>query len=470
MQESRAGNRLRLLVYIECVPTTLTRERLRLLLPDIAAAAIIAAVMVIICLPGIARFPGVSLYDEMTHVDYAYRIAYENRVPRAVEPLSDAVLAEWACRPTEWNPDESLCRIAGTGEAEPAQFPAEGANYNGFHPPLYYALTGWGARAILGITSPFTDLSVVVAMRVMSVVWLSAGLIAFFGVLRMWVARRSLSLAITLALGTTPAIASFGVQVNPDAMAVLAGTAALYLAHRIFHGQPAFRAAAVLAFLVAMTKLLAVVAILAVAAIALLRALVQLRRDSRDETKRLVLPFAGAAAGTAAAHLLSELLTRAAGEPTQDNPIIGLSTNELAGPVTRPLVDTLGINADLVSMYWLPPDLDTEQWYMMARVAGILLIASVGILLATATDARFDLALSTTAGALFVPIIIQIRQMFVNSDYFAGVAARYALTIVPLAFACAALVLVQRRWGAPAAWAFAGISSIVACASTVGWL
>lgn len=463
------------LVYIGNVPAQQDlplRQRIRPRLPNILSVATICAITAIICLPGISRFVGVSIFDEMTHVDYAYRIAFENRVPRSIEPIADPVLEEWACRPTSWNPDETLCQDTSAGEAGPEEFPGKGLNYNGFHPPLYYALTGWGARVILAATSPFTELSLVVAMRVMSTVWLAAGLSAFYGVLRLWHVRRSLALAVTIMLGSTPAIASFGMQVNPDATAVLAGAAAVYLAHRIFHGRPSFAAAAILALLVASTKLLAVVAIFSVVTVALLRALIRMRKEDRRTTLAWAAPFGGALLGTGLSHLISELLTRLAGPPTQDNPIIGLSTAELTGPFTRPLVDTLAINADLVSMYWLPAELDSTLWGMMARVTGLLLIAAVGILLAAhrSNDPRFLLALSTAAGALSVPIVIQIRQLLVNNDYFAGVAARYAITIIPLAFACAGLVLVQRRWGTVAAWIFAGIATVIALESTTGVL
>lgn len=469
MCESGSRNR-RVLDYIGNVPAQTAlplRQRLQPHVPDIVAALVIVAVTAIVCLPGISRFTGVSLYDEMTHVDYAYKIAYEGRVPRAIEPLSDAVLAEWACRPTLWNPTDELCTLAESGQATPEEFPADGVNYNGFHPPLYYALTGLGARALIAMTSPVSDLSLVVAMRVMSVMWLSAGLLAFFGTMRMWLGRRSLSLAVTLALATTPAIASFGVQVNPDAAAILAGTAAVYLAHRIFRGQPSFRATAILTFLVASTKLLAVVGIFAVVTVALLRGL---RKDDRQLT--WIAPFGGAVLGTALSHLISELLTLLAGPPTQGNPIIGLSTEHLVGPFTRPLVDTLGINADLVSMYWLPSELDSTLWAMIARVTGLLLIAAVGILLVAhpGSDPRFNLAISTLAGALSVPILIQIRQLIANGQYFDGVAARYAITIIPLAFACAGIVLAQRRWGPAAAWVFSGLTAAIALGSTTGVL
>lgn len=447
-----------------------TRQRLRPLLPDLLAALIIAAVTALICLPGIARFAGVSLYDEMTHADYAYRIAFENRVPRAVEPLAGPILEEWACRPTEWNPDDSLCLLAEAGEAEPGQFPAEGTNYNGFHPPLYYALTGWGARAITALTG--SNISLFVAMRIMSAVWLSAGLIAFYGVLRLWVKGRPLSLAITLALASTPAIASFGMQVNPDAAAVLAGTAALYLAWRVVHGKPSVLAAAILAFLVASTKLLAVVAVFSVVTVALLRAIMRIRTDSRETTLLWAGPFGGALLGTGLSYVLSEILTRMAGPPTQDNPIIGLSTSELTGPFTRPLIDTLAINADLVSVYWLPQELDSAIWQMVARLTGMLLIAAVAILLTVhrPLEGEFTVALSTLAGALSVPIVIQIRQILINNDYFAGVAARYSITIIPLAFACVGLLLAQRSWGPAVAWAGAGFTVVVAAASTAGVL
>lgn len=436
------------------------------------AALAIAAVTAIICLPGIMRFHGVSLYDEMTHADYAYKIAYESRIPRAVEPLADPILEEWACRPTEWNPDDTLCDMVRAGDAELTRFPAEGVNYNGFHPQVYYALTGWGAKLLGAAASPLTEISVFVAMRVMSAVWLAAGLVAFYAVLRMWVKNRGVSFGVTVMMAATPAIASFGMQVNPDSMAVLAGTAGLFLARQIFHGRRTVLLTAILAFLAASTKLLAVVAIVAVVTLALLRGLVRIKKDDREQSLALTAPFVGALVGTGAAFGISETLTYLAGPATQDNPLIGLTTVKLTGPFTRPLIDTLAINTDLVSMYWLPDELDSLWWQTIARVTGIVLIAAVGILLAShaAHDPRFNLALSTLAGALTVPLVIQIRQLIVNDDYFAGVAARYAITIVPLAFACLGLVLAQRRWGTATALTAAGITALVAAASTTGVL
>lgn len=101
----------------------------------LAAIAAIWAITLGVCLPAISAFGGVSLYDEITHYDYAMKIS-SGHLPSPVEDLGDEALEEWACRPGDWQPDD-FCSLTRSDRTDNDDFPVEGLNYNGFHPPLY---------------------------------------------------------------------------------------------------------------------------------------------------------------------------------------------------------------------------------------------------------------------------------------------------------------------------------------------
>lgn len=423
----------------------------------------------LLCLPAVFRYDGVSLYDEITHFDYAYKLTVEHSIPKSVEPLSNEALEAWACRDGGWTePSSDICDLTEGGDSTRFDFPVDGVNYNGFHPPGYYAVTGVGAQLISAIASPFGGMALFSAMRVMSALWLAAGLSAFYLVLQSWTKRPAVSLGTTVLLGSIPAVTLFGFTITPDSAAPLAGAAALHLAHRMADGRPAVRTAAGLSFLVASTKLLSIVAILSVVSVGLIYSLAHLK-NSRAFL-RWAGPFAGAMAGTVLSFAVATLLTRSAGEPTVENAAAGLSTLELVESPLEPLLSTFATHVGLANPYWMPGELNSPEWAAFSRLLSLAIIAAPFILMwrSSAHDREFILGFALLASVLTVPVLIQVRELALRGEYFANVPPRYSLALMPLAVAALAIIVADRSWGAKAIWAVAGLSLVLAVGSING--
>lgn len=418
--------------------------------------AIILAIFLItlvLAVPGITSYRGVSPIDEITHFDYAYTLAVEHRIPASVEPLSEEALSEWACRPSGWTSEE-LCDLAGVGAAEGEEFPAAGLNYNGFHPPLYYFVTGWFGRAVAALTS----LSLFEAMRLGSAVWLAAGLSACYLVISRH-SSRALGVAAAALIGATPTLSAFAFIVNPDSTAALAGAAALFIA---LASNPPILAAGLLAFLIASTKLLAAIGILCVAGIHFLTAW---WRDSNRGRWALVLP--SALLGTAVSAIGSRLLTRSAG-PSLPNPILGVSTRPSEGAFLRPVIDMIGQNAALARPYWFPDELDSPLTQLATNLFVPLVLAAPILALATRRWPMMVAGLALLAGMLFTPVVIQIREILSHGLYFPVIVSRYSIVFLPFALGLALLSLRDRPKTVPVALTAGGIGILFIALQVTG--
>lgn len=405
----------------------------------VAALGIIVATLAI-CLPGISTFHGVSLYDEITHFDNAYKIGVEHRIPADIEPLSEVALEEWACRPGTWqmNPDQ-LCNLAQDGNASHDGFPVEGLNYNGFHPPLYYAVTGAGGS----ILSSLTGQTLFVSMRVMSALWLAGGAVAFFLVAARWLRSTLLGCSATLLLVSLPPVASFGMMINPDATAVLAGTIAVWSLLLVVRGN---RRAPLLiglaAFLVAGLKLLLVAPLLVALVILGLRALTVAGSDAAGRRVSLLSLPAGMV-GVAASALINRALTASSGLA---NPVAGLSTTPVgeSSPLAI-LIGTVGENYSLLTPYWLPEGHEGVAWTASTNLVEVLVVAAPLIIIwaGRPRTPEFALATVTITSALALPLAIQAREILTSDAYFQTLATRYSLVVIPLAIMCVALAVRQ---------------------------
>lgn len=443
---------------------TTENSRLR----DAGSLAILILYTLLLCVPAAFRFDGVSLYDEITHFDYAYKLTVEHAVPKSVEPLAEESLEAWACRESDWGTAE-LCDLAEEREATRFDFPVDGVNYNGFHPVVYYAVTGWGAQALTVLASPFADLDLFDAMRVMSSLWLAAGISAFYLVLRRWIRTPGIALGASLLLVSLPAVTLFGFTISPDAAAPLAGAAAIAIASRLAGGRLAFAMTAVLTFLVASTKLLSIVAILSVVTVGLLYSLPHLTRSAK-RVWQWAGPFAGALLGAGLSYAGAALVSRSAGPSVIENPAAGLSTEELTESAGAAIADTFATHVGLTNPYWFPDELNSPEWAAFSRLIALVVIAIPFIImwLHTPKSREFILGLSLLAGVLTVPVLIQIREIATRDEYFLNVAPRYSLSLVPLAVACMAIFVDDRRSGRAVTWTIAGLSILLALGSTNG--
>jgi len=82
-----------------------------------------------------ATIPEWDLFDEEQHLSYALYLADEQRIPRVDDPVQRRVL-ENAIAVDRW----STFRIDRPNFLDPDGFGLEGLSYEGYQPPLYYAL------------------------------------------------------------------------------------------------------------------------------------------------------------------------------------------------------------------------------------------------------------------------------------------------------------------------------------------
>lgn len=440
-------------------------------LNDGAAVAIIFLYTLLLCIPAVFRYDGVSLYDEITHFDYAYKLTVEHSIPTSAQPLSDAALAAWACRDSDWADDSSnLCERAVDGTTALNEFPIDSIDHSGFKPILYYSITGFGAQALAAAASPVADLDLFDAMRIMSVLWLAAGACAFQVVMSRWTGRPALTLAASLLLVSLPAVTLHGFTITPDAGGLVAGAAAIAIAARMACGRPAILMTAGLSFLVVSTNLLSIVAILSVASIGVCYALTHLASGRHSDIRQWAGPFAGALLGTAVSYAGAALLTRSAMPALPASQTTGLPTEPPLDSVFNPIADTIAKNVGLISPYWMPGQLNSPEWAAFSRIFVLVLIAIPFITMWTSQvkSRDFILGLSLLTGALLVPVFVQTLEILTRGEYFPLISGRYSLSLVPLSLACLAIFACKKTWGDRVVWMTAGLAGLLAFGSIHG--
>jgi hypothetical protein len=190
------------------------------------------AVLLVICGPVVAlhvdRNKPLSVLDEFAYADYLHKIDEGHWIVRHGEVSSQRGLRELACRgysPSTWN-DRPPCDAAAF---DPQVFPNAGINSADIHPPTYFLLTYAGARGVmaLGLSDDLVD-----AGRLFGAVWMAAGLLALWCLLRALGAGRAAA-AVGLALvAAGPMLLQQWHFLTPDAANVLVGSLVMLAALR----------------------------------------------------------------------------------------------------------------------------------------------------------------------------------------------------------------------------------------------
>ena len=177
-----------------------------------------------VCLPVVTlhvdRHHALFVLDEFAYADYLHQIDGGDLIVRHGELSSPAGLRELACRgyePSTWN-DRPPCDAPSY---DPAVFPNAGINSADIHPPTYFWATYLGARAVLavGLTDDLVD-----AGRLFGAVWMAAGLLALWCLLRAMGAGRWASASGLALVAAGPMILRQWHYLTPDAANVLVGS------------------------------------------------------------------------------------------------------------------------------------------------------------------------------------------------------------------------------------------------------
>ncbi|MFT3944872.1 MAG: hypothetical protein QM705_13770 [Ancrocorticia sp.] len=425
-------------------------------------AAVVALLMVLSLAwsaVGISRAPELTRYDEWTYIDYAYKVS-QGYVPVRGEDLGLVAREAWSCRGMEGTirhvappPCEDVASSAVS------EWPYEGENYNGFHPPLYFALAGFGGKAI----AAFTGTDFVTAARWISGLCVALGIGAIYLAIRRWRVGRVASFGGALLTLATPAVAASAVIVHNDAMTPLAGAAAVWLAARIFVGRNLGWALPTLAMaLIAATRVMSSVGLLAVTVILGVALLVP-RFGGLDASSRR--PLAGIIAGQVGALVVGYVgwtTWQNARTPADYVPAIsGYSTEpydgQSLGTILWTFIDPYGLTHPVTDWY-MQPALDSElirQWSTVLYVF-FLALPLVFFCVCLRNGAGRALAGSMLVGPMVTGLVVQVRELVTAHGFFRVLSGRYAMALVPL-YAAGAAWLFDRP---VARWVFAGFSGL----------
>ncbi|WP_054953256.1 glycosyltransferase family 39 protein [Flaviflexus massiliensis] len=400
-------------------------------MPEWGVALLLAVASLLWSTIAIIASPGLSRYDEWTYIDYSYQVS-NGIIPVQGDDLSEYARQAWSCRGMEGDIRGVVPPPCNEVADHPAtDWPFEGENYNTFHPPLYFAFAGGAGKALGVIGVDFTD-----GARIASALLGAAGAACLYLAIRSWAVRRRNSVGATLIAMSAPALAQSAAIVHNDAISMLAGAAAVWMAARIFkHGNHGWVLPFVLTALISTTRTMSVVAVLAVGILAFLVALFQ------DEKWKRLKPALGVALGTALPYVLWTAFQSSRRPADYVPSITGLSTEPFEIGDSLAVLNTIvggGAPWGLTSPagdWYLHPDLNSgllEGWSWMLYVAFLILIPSALYVAVRNTGPARHLAILVVILPIVTALIVQGREILSNGAYFRAISGRYAITAVPM--------------------------------------
>ncbi|WP_182353753.1 glycosyltransferase family 39 protein [Flaviflexus huanghaiensis] len=424
---------------------------------DWAVALILALASLVWSAIAISSSPGLSRYDEWTYIDYAFRIS-QGEIPTQGDELAEFARQAWSCRGMEGDIRGVIpppCNEAGDRPAE--DWPFEGENYNAFHPPLYFAFAGLIGQAFDDAGADFTD-----GARTASAILATAGAAALYLAVRQWGVGRRNSAGATLVAMSAPALAQSAAIVHNDAISMLAGAAAVWIATRIFKdGRFGWLLPLIITALISSTRTMSVVAILAVGVLAFAIAL------RGDERWRRVKPSLAIAAGTMVPYVLWTAFQNSRRPEDYVPAITGLSTEPFdAGSVPTVLNSIIGGGAPwgLTSPagdWYLHPDLDSgllTVWSWVLYAVFLILLPVAFYIAMTSQSPIRHLAILVLVLPAFTALIVQAREILSNDAHFRAISGRYSITAVPL-YAAFLGVLFERHGETLRSWLLLGVGT-----------
>lgn len=401
-------------------------------MPEWSIALLIVLASLIWSTIAIIASPGLSRYDEWTYIDYSYRIS-QGELPVQGDDLSEYARQAWSCRGMEGD-------IRGVAPPpcdevsahSPSEWPFEGENYNVFHPPLYFAYAGTIGKALDGVGVDFTD-----GTRIASALLTAAGAACLYLAIRQWGVGRRNSVGATLIAMSAPALAQAAGIVHNDAISMLAGAAAVWLAARVFirddHG---WFAPFLVTALIASTRTMSVVAVLTVGILAFVGALAQ-----PGQRWQKLKPVLGVALATVLPYVLWTQYQNSRSPDDYVPSITGLSTEPFELGDIPAVINTIvggGAPWGLTSPagdWYLHPNLNSgllEGWSWVLYGAFLLLIPVAFAIAMTSEGPRRYLAVLVIIVPVAAALVVQAREILTNEAYFRAISGRYAMTAIPV--------------------------------------
>ncbi|MEY9908129.1 hypothetical protein ABIA35_004362 [Catenulispora sp. MAP12-49] len=434
-------------------------EPLRRVLPIVLVMLAVAGSLVVLV---VARAPQLSIVDEAAHADYAYQVAH-GHVPAKGGVVDAEIRYEWYCHDLGAAVSSADC-AAGFSD----DFQADAQDYTFGDPPLYYLVTGYLSRALSPLVPGAHDF--ITAGRVVGALWLFAGMLVLYLALRAFEVERRYACLGAVLLPLCPGVLAAASSLTSDAPSALCGAAALYvLARMIVQGRTGWVLPFAVTALATGTKILNGVPMLVVGGFAVVLAVGAWRRGDRGAALRTGRMALAVAVAFCLVYGGWTVFQSGRGQAGWVNPNLADSL-PLAGSAAGDLLSNLfGTFQHLTTNYWLADNVNGESVVIWATLLCVVLGAAPFALMATSRvrSWSWQLGVGTAVGISAVAVVVETQVFASSGRYFAVVAGRYALSFLPWAIACLAVVASRRRL-ARSGIAFTGLGLTVMLLATTG--
>lgn len=407
----------------------------RVLINVTIGLAIIASLFTFVSLQ---NSPRLSAFDEATHIDYSLR-ASRFELTHTGQEFDDYTLQSWSCR------GQAGIQLPPCGIDSPNRaYPAGATQYNAFHPPLYYFVTGLSARVISGVTG----IDFVLAGRALGAVWLWSGMFALYCALRYWRVERGYAFAAALALPLVPMILHASSTVTNDAAAVLCGAAALYVLGRVVvHDRTGWLVPSVVTLLAAATKVMNALPLAVVGVVFLLMAIGRFRSSGWQAALPLVKAGMAMIGVIAVVHFGWTTMQNARAVPNWVNPVGNVNAKPIEGLPFDEWAPAITSGPSLINRYYLDPQVSNSFVLAWATALNTLVTAAPLVAMAVfkRNSIRWIAGGTALLGVFSYPIVVQLMAALNGYKYFPLVASRYGMSVVPLLIAAAAMVLAHKN-------------------------
>ncbi|MDQ3896322.1 MAG: glycosyltransferase family 39 protein [Actinomycetota bacterium] len=389
-------------------------------------------ILLLVCAAVVAlhvdRNPALSVLDEFAYADYLHKIDDGHWLVRHGEVSGQEALRDLACRgyaPSTWN-DRPPCDAPSY---DPEVFPNAGIDSADIHPPTYFLVTYAGARLVraVGLQDDLID-----AGRLFGAVWMAAGLLALWCLVRTLGAGLAASAAGLALVASGPMLLQQWHYLTPDAANVLVGALVMLGVVRWERSGRGWAVLVAVGALAMAVKAPNVVVVVAGAGYLLVRALLRSHgtTDAGLRSAREYLSATAALVGGAAATSLVWLVVRAATALPGTTPMEEAERTGFLHPAQ--VIENL-------ARFVTPWDREPSSLYPLAVITSYLFVGSLLVVLATVPrrDRRYALALVVGVVLLVGPLLLVAANFLVRGTY-AIVEPRYGTTLVPVECAIAA--------------------------------
>ena len=432
----------------------------RLLLVSLGLMAIAIALVFI----AVARGPQISITDEPPHAGYLYLIAH-GQIPAKGTLIPKEIRYEWYCHNLQ----------AATGSADCTGFNASTFQttsqvYTFGDPPVYYAITGLLDRVISPLV-PGTHNFINVG-RDLGALWLFGAMLVLYLAARKFRIAPAYAFAAAALLPLCPGVLASTSQITSDAPGALCGSLGLYVLARIIIDK---RMGLLVPFLATVlttgTKILNGMPLLVVGGVAFfIGAAALYRRDWRTAIRPLLISVV-VVLGFGLTYQGWNSYQNHRGVANWVNPNLANGaalTGSRAGDLLSNLFSTF---QRLTTNFWLPASINGETVVIWATLLCAVLVAAP-LMVMTASRSRswgWILGAATFLGITAVALVVEAQVFMANDQYFLDVAPRYALTFLPWAILCLAVVAARRRL-LKSSYAFVGLGLAVMLLAETGLL